>query len=132
MKVFSTNLRKAIAATAISPLAVIPAILSFTFVSWLFGSDFTVSNFNELPVLFMIILFLAYPLTAAIGLPCTFVLLRFNLVKLTVILAIAVVAALIISLMFNLTLGGWVFYTYLTCSIAFLYWFVFTRVCNET
>ena len=132
MKVFSTNLRKAIAATSISPLAVIPAILIFVLISWLFGSDFVASKFSELPVLFMIILFLAYPLTAAIGLPCTFLLLRFNLVKLTVILAIAVVAALIISLMFNLTFGGWFFYTYLTCSIAFLYWFVFTRVCNET
>tara|TARA_R110002124_G_scaffold124633_1_gene283690 strand:- start:84 stop:482 length:399 start_codon:yes stop_codon:yes gene_type:complete len=132
MKVFSTNLRKAIAATIISPLAVIPAILIFTLISWLFDSDFVASDFEELPVLFMIILFLAYPLTAAIALPCTFLLLRFNLMKLTVILAIAVVAALIISLMFNLTFSGWGFYTYLTCSIAFLYWFVFTRVCNET
>ncbi len=131
MKTFSSTTRKNIAASLIAPLAIIPAILVFMLIAFLFSDNHNAKWFEGLTFFIVLGLYIAYPITIFFGSSSVLVLKYFDQFTLVNTLIIAVILATLVSAVLVPVFKTWIFISYLSLSISCAYWYVFHRVANK-
>ena len=88
MRTFSETFRKNLYACLLGPLSVIPATILYTLAFKFIAPEANTDNFELLPLVVIVALMVAYPITLVFGLPISIILQklnRFNLFNLIIV-----------------------------------------------
>ena len=88
MRTFSETFRKNLYACLLGPLSVIPATILYTLAFKFIAPEANADNFELLPLVVIVALMVAYPITLVFGLPISIILQklnRFNLFNLIIV-----------------------------------------------